>query len=41
MGADHPHAVTPAKLRRYEIAKLHPNEAELVAAATLFKERLI
>ena len=35
-----PHAVTPAKLKRYAIAKLHPNEAEMAAAATLFKERI-
>ena len=38
-GEGNPHAITPAKLKRYEIGKLHPNEAEMLAAATLFKER--
>lgn len=35
-----PHAITPAKLKRYEIAAQHPNEAEMKSAAILFKERL-
>ena len=34
------HAMTDEKLRRYKIAKLHPNEAEILSAAILFKERL-
>ena len=34
------HAITDEKLRRYKIAKLHPNEAEILSASILFKERL-
>lgn len=35
-----PHAVTPEKLRRYEIAKNHPSNADIQSAAELFHERL-
>jgi flavodoxin len=38
--ADNPHAITPEKLRRYEIAAKHPNEIDVMAAAQLFRERL-
>lgn len=34
------HAITDEKLRRYKIASLHPNEGEMLSAATMFKERL-
>lgn len=34
------HAITDEKLIRYKIAALHPNEAEMLSAAVLFKERL-
>ena len=34
------HAITDEKLRRYKIAKLHPNDAEILSASILFKERL-
>lgn len=34
------HAITEEKLRRYKIARLHPNEAEILSASILFKERL-
>ena len=34
------HAITEEKLKRYKIAALHPNEAEMLSAAILFKERL-
>ena len=34
------HAITDEKLRRYKIAELHPNEAEILSASILFKERL-
>ena len=40
-GKDNPHAITPAKLKRYAIAKQHPNKAEMEAAAILFKERIL
>lgn len=35
-----PHAVTEEKLRRYKIAENHPNEADILSAVDLFKERL-
>ena len=35
-----PHAITPEKLKRYEIAKMHPNEADINSAAIMFRERL-
>lgn len=34
------HAITAEKMKRYKIAELHPNEAEVLSAAILFKERL-
>lgn len=37
---DNPHALTPEKLRRYEIGKQHPNESDMRAAAILFRERI-
>lgn len=40
LGSDNPHAITPEKLKRYEIAKQHPNEADMLAAAILFRERI-
>lgn len=40
LGPENPHAITPAKLKRYEIAAQHPNEAEMQSAAILFRERL-
>ena len=40
LGGDNPHAITPAKLKRYEIAKQHPNEADMLSAAILFRERI-
>lgn len=38
--ADSHHAITPEKLRRYEIARQHPNEAEMLSAAIMFRERI-
>lgn len=35
-----PHAITPEKLRRYEIAKNHPSKADIESAGELFNERL-
>lgn len=35
-----PHAITPEKLKRYEIAKQHPNEADMLSAAIMFSERI-
>ncbi len=35
-----PHAITPEKLRRYEIAKSHPSKADIAMAGELFNERL-
>lgn len=36
-----PHAVTPEKRRRYEIAKKHPSQVDVLAAVELFNERLV
>ncbi|WP_310605589.1 flavodoxin family protein [Anaerosporobacter sp.] len=41
MPADNPHAVTEEKRKRYEISKNHPTSADVVAAAELFKEKLM
>ncbi|MFV0342521.1 MAG: flavodoxin family protein [Anaerocolumna sp.] len=38
--ADNPHAITDEKRRRYEIAKNHPSEADILHGAELFRERL-
>lgn len=35
-----PHALTPEKLKRYEIGKQHPNEADMLSAAIMFRERI-
>lgn len=35
-----PHAITPEKLKRYEIATNHPSDIDIAAGAELFKERL-
>lgn len=35
-----PHAITPEKLRRYEIGRRHPSKADMAAACELFNERL-
>lgn len=35
-----PHAITQEKLKRYEIAKQHPNEADMLSAAIMFRERI-
>lgn len=35
-----PHAVTPAKLKRYEIASQHPSPADMALGAELFNERV-
>lgn len=37
---DNPHAVTPEKRKRYEIAANHPSKVDLLAGAELFNERL-
>ncbi|MEG0388858.1 MAG: flavodoxin family protein [Niameybacter sp.] len=36
-----PHAITEAKLKRYGIAKQHPNKVEMESIAILFRERLV
>ncbi len=38
--ADNPHAVTPEKRKRYEIAKLHPSKVDIASAVELFNERI-
>lgn len=38
--SDNYHAITDEKLRRYKIASLHPNEADILSASILFEERL-
>ncbi len=35
-----PHAITPEKLKRYEISSKHPSEIDIAAGAQLFRERL-
>ena len=40
LSADSHHSLSEEKLRRYKIAELHPNDAEMQSAAILFEERL-
>lgn len=39
--ADNPHAVTPEKRKRYEVAKNHPSNVDILSAVELFNERLV
>lgn len=38
--SDNPHAVNEEKRKRYEIAKRHPSQVDILSAAELFRERL-
>lgn len=38
---DNPHAITDEKRRRYEIARQHPSNADIMRGAELFRERLL